>query len=121
MPVRGHRVLRGPHHDGQDRLGHGPGQAKARTHPVPSPRPAVQTGSAVLLRGGGYSPDFGLGAPNDVRWSSGIDGPLGRGFEALARVLSAGTHEIRLEVPDGLGGTSTAVTSVSVAESPRSE
>lgn len=80
-----------------------------------------RTGSAVLLRGGGYSPDFGLGAPNEVRWSSSIDGPLGRGFEVLARMLSAGTHEIRLEVPDGLGGTSTAVTSVSVAESPRSE
>jgi len=67
-------------------------------------------GRRVGLRGGGFSPDFGLGDLEDAVWSSSIDGSLGRGFEVIAENLSEGPHTITLTVPDGVGGAaSTAI------------
>ena len=43
-------------------------------------------------------------APSEIRWSSNLDGELGFGY-ALAPDLSAGTHELTVTAPDGLGGT----------------
>lgn len=78
-------------------------------------------GQAVMLRGGGYSVSFGLGAPEDAHWSSSLDGFLGRGFEVLANRLSVGTHRVTLDVPDGLGkfASATVMLRVSPAESER--
>jgi hypothetical protein len=70
----------------------------------------------VVLRGGAFSPDFGLGAPQDVAWSSNLDGLLGHGFALVAdRLTTQGLHVITLTAPDGLGGVATASTSVTVA------
>jgi len=88
-----------------------------RAHIVsPASEAKLSAGQPLVLQGSGYSPDFGLGAPEDARWTSSIDGPLGRGLEVLARGLSVGTHQVRLEVPDGLGGTSQALMTVSVTK-----
>lgn len=81
----------------------------------------LSAGQALILRGGGYSPDFGLGSPDAARWTSSIDGVLGRGFEMLAKGQSTGTHQVSLEVPDGLGGTSQARTVVTVQAQDRPE
>jgi hypothetical protein len=69
----------------------------------------------VVLRGGAFSPDFGLGAPEDVTWSSNVDGLLGYGFMLVAdRLTTEGLHVITLAAPDGLGDLATASTSVTV-------
>jgi hypothetical protein len=80
----------------------------------PDPGTEVTEGSQVVLRGGAYSPDFGLGEMEDAVWSSNLDGFLGRGFELVAEQLSAGFHTITVTVPDGVGGTTTAHVSIRV-------
>jgi hypothetical protein len=69
----------------------------------------------VLLRGAAFSSDYGLGAPEDVVWSSNVDGVLGRGFELVTDRLSEGAHTITLTAPDGQGGVATAWTGLRVA------
>jgi len=51
----------------------------------------------------------GLGgvAPDEVRWTSSIQGELGQGFD-VAPVLERGEHEIIVSAPDGLGNTLSA-------------
>jgi hypothetical protein len=78
------------------------------------PGDEVPEGEPVLLRGGAYSPDFGLGDMDDTVWSSSLDGILGRGLELVAEHLSAGRHDITLAVFDGMGGTARAGVSVRV-------
>jgi hypothetical protein len=69
----------------------------------------------VVLRGGAFSPDFGLGAPQDVTWNSNVDGLLGYGFALVAdRLTTEGLHVITLTAPDGLGGLATASTPVTM-------
>jgi hypothetical protein len=80
----------------------------------PTPGTEVPEGGEVLLRGGAYSPDYGLGDMEDVVWSSNIDGLLGRGFEVTATDLSRGTHTLSLTAPDGVDGTTTAEVSIRV-------
>ena len=48
----------------------------------------------------------GLGPimPQDIRWSSNLDGELGTGY-SLAPHLNEGRHEVTVTAPDGLGGT----------------
>jgi hypothetical protein len=75
----------------------------------------VTAAGRVLLRGGAFSPDFGLGSPDDVTWSSNVDGLLGHGLVLVAdRLVTEGVHAITLTVPDGMGGLATATTPVTV-------
>jgi hypothetical protein len=67
-----------------------------------------------MLRGWAFSPDFGLGDLNDMLWTSNLDGLLGEGIVLVVENLSIGFHVITLTVPDGIGGTSQATTSVRV-------
>jgi hypothetical protein len=80
----------------------------------PEPRMEVSEGDQVLLRGGAFSPDFGLGDAEDAVWSSKLDGALGRGFELVAQDLSPGFHTIELTMPDGVDGVATAQVSLRV-------
>jgi hypothetical protein len=75
----------------------------------------VTEGEPLTLRGGGFSPDFGTTAFEDVVWTSSRDGPLGIGYETLVQNLSVGRHRIKLTVPDGLGGEAAGIVSVEVA------
>jgi hypothetical protein len=85
---------------------------KPRSAVILSPKSNSETGAArsAVLRGGAFSSDFGLGAMEDVVWTSNLDGVLGRGFEVVADDLSSGVHTITLSVPDGQGGMATAST-----------
>jgi hypothetical protein len=89
---------------------------KPRSATILSPPSTFETSAtgSVVLRGGAFSSDFGLGAPQDVVWSSNVDGMLGRGFELVADDLSEGVHTITLTAPDGRGGVATTSTSVRV-------
>jgi hypothetical protein len=96
--------------------------AESKSFAVPlTPRKATilsaeaSASGQVVLRGGAFSPDFGLGAPEDVTWSSNVDGLLGYGFMLVAdRLTTEGLHVITLTAPDGLGDLATASTSVTV-------
>jgi hypothetical protein len=73
------------------------------------------TAGRVVLRGGAFSPDFGLGSPDDVTWTSNVDGLLGHGLVLVAdRLVTEGLHAITLTAPDGTGGLATATTPVTV-------
>jgi hypothetical protein len=75
----------------------------------------VTAAGPVVLRGGAFSPDFGLGSPGDVTWSSNVDGLLGHGLVLVADLLvTEGVHAITLTAPDGMGGLATATTPVTV-------
>lgn len=74
----------------------------------------VPESETVILRGGAFSPDFGLGDLEDVLWTSNLDGPLGEGIVLVVENLSIGFHTITLTVPDGIGGTSQATVSVRI-------
>jgi hypothetical protein len=65
-----------------------------------------------VLRGAAFSSDHGLASPDDVVWTSNVDGFLGRGFELILDDLSEGTHTISLSAPDGEGGLATASTTL---------
>ncbi|TDO34743.1 hypothetical protein EV643_126103 [Kribbella sp. VKM Ac-2527] len=84
--------------------------SEPRSATILSPKSTSETTSTgqALLRGGAFSSDYGLGAPEDVVWSSNVDGVLGRGFELIADGLSEGAHTITLTAPDGQGGVATA-------------
>jgi hypothetical protein len=74
------------------------------------------TAGRVVLRGGAFSPDFGLGSPDDVTWTSNVDGLLGHGLVLVAdRLVTEGLHAITLTAPDGTGRLATATTPVTVA------
>lgn len=68
----------------------------------------------IALRGGGFSPDFGITAFEDVTWTSSRDGLLGLGHQVVVGNLSVGRHRVRLSVPDGLGGEATSIVSIEV-------
>ena len=74
----------------------------------PQSNSEVASTASVLLRGGAFSPDFGLGAMEDVVWTSNLDRMLGTGLEIVAHGLTVGPHVITVTVPDGLGGVATA-------------
>jgi hypothetical protein len=80
----------------------------------PEPRSQIVEGVPVVLRGGVYSPDFGLGEMQDVVWNSNLDGKLGCGFELVADRLSAGLHHLTMAAPDGTGAAVTASVSIRV-------
>jgi hypothetical protein len=89
--------------------------SEPRTAAILSPEPTSDTASTrQVLRGAAFSSDYGLGAPEDVVWSSNLDGVLGRGFELVADGLSEGMHTITLTAPDGQGGVATASTALRV-------
>jgi hypothetical protein len=69
---------------------------------------SVKAGEPLVLVGGGFSPDYGLSAAEEVVWTSDVDGVIGRGLVATAPALSPGPHTIRVAVPDGEGRSSSA-------------
>ncbi len=78
----------------------------------------VTAAGRVVLRGGAFSPDFGLGSPDDVTWTSNVDGLLGRGLVLVAdRLVTPGLHAITLTAPDGEGGLATTTTAVKITAS----
>jgi hypothetical protein len=74
----------------------------------PSPGTSFLEGEPVVIRGGGFSPDFGTVEFDDVVWTSNRNGVLGVGYEIVIRTLSVGTHKITLSFSDGLRGEATA-------------
>jgi hypothetical protein len=75
----------------------------------------VTEAGRVVLRGGAFSPDFGLGSPDDVTWTSNVDGLLGHGLVLVAdRLVTEGLHAVTLTAPDGMGGLATATTPVTI-------
>jgi hypothetical protein len=70
----------------------------------PEPSASFAQGEPVVLRGGGFSPDFGTTEFEDVVWTSNVDGVIGVGHEVVAYRLSSGQHKINLSFPDGVGG-----------------
>lgn len=74
----------------------------------PADGTSVREGERLMLRGLGFSSDFGTTTDAQMRWSSDRDGPLGAGHETAADRLSAGRHRIELTLPDGLGSESSA-------------
>ncbi|MEU0645989.1 hypothetical protein [Streptomyces umbrinus] len=80
----------------------------------PADGTSVGEGERLMLRGLGFSPDFGTTTDAQMRWSSDRDGLLGDGHETAADRLSAGRHRIELTLPDGLGSESSATVRVDV-------
>jgi hypothetical protein len=68
----------------------------------------VKKGEAVVLLGGGFSPDFQTTEFEDGVWTSSLDGVIGTGYEVVTHNLSVGRHKITLNFPDGLGGEAIA-------------
>jgi hypothetical protein len=93
---------------------------KPRTAYILSPDPMTEfpEGSPVVLRGGAFSADFGLGEMSDVTWTSNLDGPIGRGFDLVAPGLSNGSHLITFTAPDGIGGVATESISIRIGGPP---
>ena len=89
---------------------------KPRTAEILSPAPnsEISEYAGVVLRGGAFSPDFGLGVMEDVLWVSNLDGRLGEGITLTTNNLSVGFHTITLNVPDGVGGVATASVSIRI-------
>ena len=83
-----------------------------------SPKPQIQQGETLRLRGFAFSPDAGSADPRDLAWVSDRDGPLGIGPELAVQSLSPGVHVISLHAPDGSGGTSIAEHLVRVVPAP---
>jgi hypothetical protein len=75
---------------------------------APAPHAIFSAREAVVLRGCGFSPNYGTTRFDDMLWSSGLDGHLGIGYECVVSTLRSGRHRITLSVPDGLGGEATA-------------
>jgi hypothetical protein len=74
----------------------------------PSDGDSVKAGEPLVLVGGGFSPDYGLSAPEEVVWTSDVDGLIARGLVAAAPTLSPGPHTIRVAVADGDGRSASA-------------
>ena len=74
----------------------------------PSDGDSVKAGEPLVLVGGGFSPDYGLSAPEEIVWTSDVDGLIARGLVAAAPALSPGPHTIRVAVADGEGRSSSA-------------
>jgi hypothetical protein len=68
----------------------------------------VAAGEQVFLLGGGFSADYGLSDPDEVVWTSSIDGVLGYGYELVAPSLSTGPHVVTMSAPDGAGGVASS-------------
>jgi hypothetical protein len=101
--------------------------ATAQTEPFAVPRKAMRAhilspepgatfveGDLVLLRGIGFSPDFGTADFQDIVWTSNRDGFIGTGYEVLAQSLSAGRHKLIINFPDRLGGEAYASAFITV-------
>jgi hypothetical protein len=96
---------------------------KPRQAYILSPEPGAAFGpeQGVVLKGGGFSPDFRMPEFDSVVWTSNIDGFIGTGYKVVMRVPSAGRHRITLSIPDALGGEATASVYVTInpSEYPR--
>jgi hypothetical protein len=71
---------------------------------VPSDPCCTRAAGPVALRAFVDTRGLGAVAPQDLRWSSSLDGELGNGY-SLSPYLSAGQHELTVTAPNGLGGT----------------
>jgi hypothetical protein len=77
-----------------------------------------EVGSPVAFFGIGFSPDFGLCPPAEVKWSSQKDGPLGTGYQLTITSLSVGRHRIQLSISDGLGHEQVAERAIAIVQGP---
>lgn len=66
--------------------------------------------------GGGYSPDSGTCAFDEVAWYSSLEGLLGTGYQVVRKDLRPGTHRITLDLPDGACGEAAASVWIKIAE-----
>ena len=64
----------------------------------------ITEGEPLTFRGGGFSSDFGRTDLHEGVWGIVKGEVLGTGFEFVTRALPVGRHEIKLTVPDGVGG-----------------
>jgi hypothetical protein len=74
----------------------------------PEPNSMFLQGESVVLRGGGFSPDFQTAPFDEVVWISNVGGFLGYGYEVITHTLTPGLHKITLGIADGLGGEAAA-------------
>jgi hypothetical protein len=88
---------------------------------APPQNASIAQGELLELRGLGYSPDFGTSAFEDLVWTSDRDGTIGVGDNTFTADLTPGRHRLRLTVPDGLGGQTTATTTVLVRSQDKQE
>ncbi|MCK1309468.1 adenylate/guanylate cyclase domain-containing protein [Bradyrhizobium sp. 45] len=72
---------------------------------LPDDKCSIKSG-AVALRAFVDSRGRGAPAPQEIRWTSSLEGELGFGRELVAQ-LGKGHHEITATAPDGIGGSLT--------------
>jgi hypothetical protein len=91
---------------------------KPREAHIVSPRDGqtYKAGASVTFTGGGYSPDGGTCAFDEVAWHSSIDGLLGTGYQLVRNDLRPGMHRITLSLPDGDHGEAAASIWIKIAE-----
>lgn len=63
----------------------------------------IHQGEELHLVRGGFSPEAGTIAFDEVTWISDKDRPLGTGYQVVTNALSKGVHTIGIQFPDGLG------------------
>jgi hypothetical protein len=73
-------------------------------------------GELVSLRGGSFSPDYGMAPPADTLWTSDTQGILGSGYRLPVHGLLVGRHVITLHVPDGQGGEAVVSRAIRITE-----
>ncbi|HZX78915.1 hypothetical protein [Lysobacter sp.] len=91
---------------------------KPRAAHLLSPRDGEEfnAGTSIHFAGGGYSPDHGMCADDDVVWTSSLQGVLGTGHQFDRTDLRPGRHRITLGVADGARGEATASVTIRVME-----
>ncbi len=76
----------------------------------------IMVGQTLVLGAEAYDDDSGSLTGNQVRWTSSIDGQLGRGTTLSTARLVRGSHTIRVEADDGEGGVADAAVQIEVVE-----
>ena len=74
----------------------------------PAEGQTFNVGNPVVFTGGGYSPDGGTCAPDEVTWQSSLDGLIGTGYQVVRDDLRPGRHRVTLTLPDGAHGEASA-------------
>lgn len=74
----------------------------------------LHEGNPVHLLGMAISPEERSAKPEDLRWSSSIEGFLGTGVQLMTQTLSPGKHNLTLRKKDILGGEVSKTISITV-------
>ena len=80
----------------------------------PKSHDAFVQDESVVLRGVGFSPDFGSAEFSDLVWTSNLDCCIGVGPEVVTHALSIGRHTIKLCIPDGCEGEASALVFIEI-------